>query len=574
MSDIMFNGRTYAENLDYIRTDNVHVFSGGTETLGWGLLLRDALQQEVAGSGKTLDGFFAQFNENNIVDGQNRPTKKPLPRTWEEFTRALRRDYLGDNTPLPPETSANQTFSQAISTFQGASSLVDFQALLAAENVTPDFEEQMKRGFADFLQNYPFKPDGSVGTADEFIKNMMEYFGIISTVFTGGFTQDYADGSLQNVFDAITSYEEVFKTFPAPTEIQYSSSGVPQPHDPSFQEKFVEFYKAYVAEHGYFASGRAFNEWVKTTQTEYELGQRNNHPLPVPGYNGPSRVVNFIPTEADTDPTVFENIIIPPSLTEPGAPSLSGMIMIGNIPGYDPADDTLFFDGTLPSGASFVIDSSGDFSLAIDTSINSNTTGVQIISDAINNLKYTTTGDGPQRRITANAEFVLSGAESINSTLTSSTGGVTIVNTSVTTDASARVLVLNRVFKLISEFIDILQEVAAAQAEYLTFLTQWQKAYTDLISQIQTFTRNDGSIFSYSDADTATNPTLNQERSDANTYNLNVRERLSNLRSVVSDTAKREQSRINQSQDAATQQGQFGTSIIQQFATILGSIYR
>jgi hypothetical protein len=52
--------------------------------------------------------------------------------------------------------------------------------------------------------------------------------------------------------------------------------------------------------------------------------------------------------------------------------------------------------------------------------------------------------------------------------------------------------ILNRVFDLLVLMIDVLQRTAAAQANRLNFLTQWQKAYTDELNQIHAFVAGNG----------------------------------------------------------------------------------
>src|SRR5262249_42073516 len=50
---------------------------------------------------------------------------------------------------------------------------------------------------------------------------------------------------------------------------------------------------------------------------------------------------------------------------------------------------------------------------------------------------------------------------------------------SVTTAASKKVLILNTIFLLLVQMIGAIQNVAAAQASRLNFLSQWQSAYTN-----------------------------------------------------------------------------------------------
>ncbi len=152
---------------------------------------------------------------------------------------------------------------------------------------------------------------------------------------------------------------------------------------------------------------------------------------------------------------------------------------------------------------------------------------------------------------------------------TSDSNDGSIIVPSVTTDQTKRVIVLNRIFNLLVLMIQILQDVAAAQAERLTFLSNWQKGYTDLISQIRTFTREDGTVIGNDTSDEGSDL-----RSGLNQKMMNAREKLSAWRSVVGDEAKALQSRLNQSTDAVNQQANMATAIIQQLTTILAAIYK
>lgn len=94
------------------------------------------------------------------------------------------------------------------------------------------------------------------------------------------------------------------------------------------------------------------------------------------------------------------------------------------------------------------------------------------------------------------------------------TGAGANYNTSVTTAQTARALVLYRVLGLLITMIGSLQRVAAAQADRLNFLSQWQNAYTSLASQVHFFAYGDGS---YIDGQTAqTNYFDNRYREKSN----------------------------------------------------------
>lgn len=137
------------------------------------------------------------------------------------------------------------------------------------------------------------------------------------------------------------------------------------------------------------------------------------------------------------------------------------------------------------------------------------------------------------------------------------------------TSSSKKVLILDRIFALLIEMIDTLQKVASSQADRLSFLTQWQKAYTDSMNQVPTFIQGGG----VSAVNQSTTSGRNA-RDDLNNLNSNLTETMRSNRSVISDDSKSLQTNVNQSNDAVTQQSDLTTSLIQEFSTILAAIYR
>lgn len=136
--------------------------------------------------------------------------------------------------------------------------------------------------------------------------------------------------------------------------------------------------------------------------------------------------------------------------------------------------------------------------------------------------------------------------------------------TSLAPGKYTRTIILNRVFDLILKMLATMQSTASAQADRLTFLTKWQKGYTDVMNQVKVFAASDPNTATFSDSD----------RGDLNRINQGYTETLRNKRSLISDDAKALQSNVNQSNDAVNQQSTMGTSILQELATILGAIFR
>ena len=116
--------------------------------------------------------------------------------------------------------------------------------------------------------------------------------------------------------------------------------------------------------------------------------------------------------------------------------------------------------------------------------------------------------------------------------------------------------------------INTLQSAAAAQASRLTFLTNWQSAYTDEMNQIHAFVQGNGDkIDGTSQEDQNMQSALNQVNS---TYTEQMRAN----QSTVGDAAKALQSAVNQSSDAVTTQSNLATSILQQMSTVLATIFK
>lgn len=132
-----------------------------------------------------------------------------------------------------------------------------------------------------------------------------------------------------------------------------------------------------------------------------------------------------------------------------------------------------------------------------------------------------------------------------------------------------RVRIIDRVFLLLVKMIDVLQKAAAALAERLQFLTEWQKAYTDQMDQIHTFVAQNGDYKSDDNSDKS-----RQMRDELNRINTTFTEQARSRRSIVSDDAKALQTNVNQLSDAVNQQTNMATSLLQQLSTILSVIFR
>jgi hypothetical protein len=124
--------------------------------------------------------------------------------------------------------------------------------------------------------------------------------------------------------------------------------------------------------------------------------------------------------------------------------------------------------------------------------------------------------------------------------------------------------VLNRIFRLLVLMIESLQKVAAAQSDRLNLFSKWQKAYTDLQNNIKYFLKDGVGVRDIGD----------DARNNLNSFNASLTEIIKARKSVLGDDAKNLQTQINQSNDTVNQQTSIATSILQELATILSSLYR
>lgn len=166
-------------------------------------------------------------------------------------------------------------------------------------------------------------------------------------------------------------------------------------------------------------------------------------------------------------------------------------------------------------------------------------------------------------------------------------GGVTYVDSTNNSWGNfGKPLLLDRIFKLLVQMINVIQKTAAAQANRLNFLTAWQKAYTDEMNQVHAFVANNGDAsnnftgtephinFSNGGLDSAGNKNATNMRQDLNTANTTYTQQMQANNQVIANDAKQLQTNVNQSNDAVQSQSDMATSILQQMSTILTSIYQ
>jgi len=134
-----------------------------------------------------------------------------------------------------------------------------------------------------------------------------------------------------------------------------------------------------------------------------------------------------------------------------------------------------------------------------------------------------------------------------------------------------RTLLIDTILKLIIKLIGSLQEVTAALSERLSFLSQWQKAYTDQMDQIVAFSKGaptQDAVIGQSSSGAS------DARDNLNRVNATYTEQLRSRQSIVGDTADSLQTTVNQLSDAVSQQTSMATSLLEQLSTILTTIYK
>jgi hypothetical protein len=127
--------------------------------------------------------------------------------------------------------------------------------------------------------------------------------------------------------------------------------------------------------------------------------------------------------------------------------------------------------------------------------------------------------------------------------------------------------ILDRVFDLLVKMIGVLQNAAVSQSNRVNFLSEWQKAYTDAMDQVHSFTSNSKDPYDDPDDDADLMQSLNQTNSIYTTTEQN-------RRSVVSDDAKTLQTTVNQTSDAVNNQSSLATSFLQELSTLLSTIFK
>lgn len=160
---------------------------------------------------------------------------------------------------------------------------------------------------------------------------------------------------------------------------------------------------------------------------------------------------------------------------------------------------------------------------------------------------------------------------------------------SALTDRDSTVI-LDTVLLSLINMIGTIQSVAAAQANTLNFLSQWQQSYTSKLNQLHTFAQGDGTVLgTFTSALVQilpggatgvadSNNSWNQDgaqavRNSLNSVNQSYLSKLTADQNTIADNAKSLQSNVNQSSDEASQEASIADSILQEMSTIVSSIF-
>ncbi len=155
----------------------------------------------------------------------------------------------------------------------------------------------------------------------------------------------------------------------------------------------------------------------------------------------------------------------------------------------------------------------------------------------------------------------------------SASNNYAITGSTLDGNRSEDVAIINRILALLISMIGVLQKVGISQANHLTFTTSYQKSYTALQQQIPTF--GAGQLGPNGQQLVISPDNKNTERNTINsTISANLADNIRSLNSLQQDSAKQQQSNINQTNDAVTNQTDMATTFLQQLNTLLNSVLK
>ena len=135
---------------------------------------------------------------------------------------------------------------------------------------------------------------------------------------------------------------------------------------------------------------------------------------------------------------------------------------------------------------------------------------------------------------------------------------------------------LKLIFDLYDKLLSLLNEIqllTASQLKRQSFYQAFQSAYTSLLTKIPNATGASGVLSGYGSANSV-NATAIQQRSDFSQLQTQFSESIKSFRAQVQQLSSAQNTSVNQSQESVTQQVNVAQTLIQQFGTILQSIWR
>lgn len=127
-------------------------------------------------------------------------------------------------------------------------------------------------------------------------------------------------------------------------------------------------------------------------------------------------------------------------------------------------------------------------------------------------------------------------------------------------NGTPRLEILWQIFATILDMIQVIQKTTAISAQRLGFLTNYQKAYTELIAQIPTFLNGQ--------------PFTADETGPINSKLQAFAENLRSFRGIITDDSKSLQSSVNGLNESGNQQANLATDLLQQMSSLLSTIMK
>lgn len=143
----------------------------------------------------------------------------------------------------------------------------------------------------------------------------------------------------------------------------------------------------------------------------------------------------------------------------------------------------------------------------------------------------------------------------------------TVPGSSIYGTDSQQTAIINDVLGLIVEMLGTLQNVAATQANRLTYYSQLIQAYTDFMGVVPNITNSQLSSLNYSSTD------LTNLQSQLSTLNQAYTANIRNYRDVVTDKSQSFQSVVNQTNQEVSQQADLGSTLLTELSTILQTMF-